>query len=313
MEIRPFTESDLGGAATLLAARHAAHRSTEPLLDKRFTAPEAALAEIAALCSTASGAVALDSGRVVGYLLGSPRMGGAWGPGLWIDGAGYAVDEPEIVRDLYAVAAQRWVDEGRTAHYAVVPADALDPWYRLGFGQQQVHGVRESTVEPLSHNGFTLRGPRPEDLDALAALEAVIPAHQARAPVFSARKPPAPEDARDEWTELLADPAYATFVAERDGEVVGSAVGCPATESSHHSGLAGPAGAAYLVFAAVVPRVRGLGVGGALGRAVVGWAAESGYPSVVTDWRATNLLSSRTWPRLGFRPVFHRLHRLVGY
>jgi hypothetical protein len=34
---------------------------------------------------------------------------------------------------------------------------------------------------------------------------------------------------------------------------------------------------------------------------------------VVTDWRVTNLLSSRTWPRLGFKESFLRLHRLVGY
>jgi GNAT superfamily N-acetyltransferase len=314
VEIRAFTEDDLGDAGTLLAGRHAAHRRREPLLDKRFEAPDAALAEIAARWENdASGAVALRSGRLVGYLLGAPRSGDAWGPNVWVEAAGYAVEEPETVRDLYGLAAQRWFDDGLTAHYALVPADAPDPWYRLGFGQQQVHGVRPTSPEPLSANGFTIREPTPADLDALAALEVVVPEHQSRAPVFSARKPPAPEDARDEWVEVLADPAYTTFVAERDGEVVGTAVGCAATESGHHSGLARPDGAAFLAFAAVRPETRGLGIGGALGRAVLGWAAESGYPSIVTDWRATNLLSSRTWPRLGFRPAFHRLHRLVGY
>lgn len=32
---------------------------------------------------------------------------------------------------------------------------------------------------------------------------------------------------------------------------------------------------------------------------------------VVTDWRMTNLPSSRAWPRLGFRPTFHRLFRAI--
>jgi hypothetical protein len=45
---------------------------------------------------------------------------------------------------------------------------------------------------------------------------------------------------------------------------------------------------------------------------VLTWIAESGYRTAVTDWRATNLLSSRTWPELGFRPAFLRLHRLIG-
>ena len=31
---------------------------------------------------------------------------------------------------------------------------------------------------------------------------------------------------------------------------------------------------------------------------------------MVTDWRVTNLLSSRFWPRRGFRTSFLRLHRL---
>jgi hypothetical protein len=38
---------------------------------------------------------------------------------------------------------------------------------------------------------------------------------------------------------------------------------------------------------------------------------ETGYRTAVTDWRATNLLSSRTWPRLGFRPTFLRLFRSI--
>jgi GNAT superfamily N-acetyltransferase len=80
-----------------------------------------------------------------------------------------------------------------------------------------------------------------------------------------------------------------------------------------HAGLSRPERAAFLGFAAVLTGSRGAGAGRALGEAVVSWAGEAGYRSVVTDWRATNLLSSRTWPRLGFRPTFHRLHRLVGY
>jgi hypothetical protein len=51
----------------------------------------------------------------------------------------------------------------------------------------------------------------------------------------------------------------------------------------------------------------------ALGETVLAWAAEQRYDCVVTDWRTTNLLSSRTWPALGFGESFARLHRLVGY
>ena len=38
------------------------------------------------------------------------------------------------------------------------------------------------------------------------------------------------------------------------------------------------------------------------GKAPLDWAAGEGYTAVTTDWRETNLLSSRSWPKLGFRP-----------
>src|SRR5207244_917912 len=87
----------------------------------------------------ASGCAALDDGRVVGYLIAWSRPGERWGPNVWVEAAGHAATEPEIVRDLYACAADRWVERGLTSHFALVPAtDAglVDAWFRLGFGAQ---------------------------------------------------------------------------------------------------------------------------------------------------------------------------------
>ena len=57
----------------------------------------------------------------------------------------------------------------------------------------------------------------------------------------------------------------------------------------------------------------GPGCGGpAWPAAVLVWARDASHPTVVTDWRETNLLSSRTWSRLGFRPTFRRLHRAIA-
>ena len=111
----------------------------------------------------------------------------------------------------------------------------------------------------------------------------------------------------------LDDPAYTTFVAEVEGDVIGSSGGCSLELSSSHPPLTRPDYAGFPAFAAVVPHARGLGAGRALGEAVVAWTAQAGYHYVVTDWRVTNLLSSRTWPRLGFAESFLRPHRLVGY
>ena len=45
--------------------------------------------------------------------------------------------------------------------------------------------------------------------------------------------------------------------------------------------------------------------------ASLAWAAQAGYMSMGTDWRVTNLLASRFWPRRGFRTTFLRLYRHI--
>ena len=41
------------------------------------------------------------------------------------------------------------------------------------------------------------------------------------------------------------------------------------------------------------------------------WARERGHETMVVDWRVTNLLASRFWPRRGFRESFLRLYRSI--
>ena len=316
--IVPFAVEHLDGAGRLLAERHRAHRLVEPGLDPRYEAPEAARAEIEELLGSegASGVAALDGDQLIGFLLGRPREA-SWGPNVWVDPAAHAAVEPELVRDLYAVAAERWVADGLTSHYAVVPAtDAtlVDAWFRLGFGHQHVHAIRETPpagAVPDAPPGLELRLASRDDLDALARIDLSLPEHQALSPVFSRLPIPSLEETRAEYEADFDDPRFTTFVVERDGDVVGSAIACAIEVSSSHTSLALPAGAGFLGFAAVLPEARGCGAGRLLGEAVLTWARETGRAWVVTDWRMTNLLSSRAWPRLGFRPTFYRLFRAI--
>ena len=323
-EIVPFDPADaevVDAAARLLAGRHRAQRLLEPGLDARYEHPDVTREAIDTLAARegASGSVARRGGAVVGYLLGAPRAA-LWGtPNIWVEGAGHAVDpaDPEIVRDLYGHAAARWVAAGATSHYALVPAHdqaVIDAWFRVSFGMQFVHGIREApgpgeTFTPPA--GITIRRAEKRDIPVLGRLDLALPEHQGRSPVFSPLPPPTLEEATNEWEEGFDDPAYTTFVAERDGVVVGSSIGCAIDVSSEHTGIVRPPNAGFLGFAAVLPEARGLGAGRALGEAVLAWSRDAGHPTVVTDWRETNLLSSRTWPRLGFRPTYRRLFRAI--
>jgi GNAT superfamily N-acetyltransferase len=303
---RPFSDGDLDSAAAFLAERHARHREAEPLLpaDVDFRA------EVEALWRRpgASGAVSEH-----GFLIGAPREDPVWGPNVWVELAGHAVGKPEAARDLYALAAQSWVDEGNTRHYVIVPAtDAplVDAWFRLGFGQQHALGIREVPDDTPWPEG--VREATEADLEVLMQLDPLLPDHQARSPVFGRGRPQEPEEElRQELLEGLASPHSVDLLAEVDGRVVGGFYVTTVEDSPMHAGLARPPGAAFLAWAATRPEVRGSGAGLALTQAALAWARSRGHDLIVTDWRMTNLLSARFWPARGFRTTFLRLYRSI--
>lgn len=317
LQVRPFCLDDLDAAAALLSERHRRHRAAQPALAARFEDVAHTRAELRELLDVegASGAVAVRGDELVGYLVGVPRDGNTWGRATWIGAAGHASREAEVVRDLYAAAAQRWVDDGRIAHYALVPAfdrDVLEAWYRLGFGQQHAHAVRPVPATSAPPAG-AIRPARADDVPRIAELDLELPHHQLGAPTFSAAAVPSLEETIAEWRDDLGRGELVAFVAEVGGRVVGSSTACDLAQSPSHAGLAAVDAAGLLAFAAVDPDARGRGLGRALGEAVLHWCAGQGYQQVVTDWRTTNLLSSRTWTALGFVPTYFRLHRLIGY
>jgi ribosomal protein S18 acetylase RimI-like enzyme len=294
---RPFSDGDLDSAAALLAERHARHREAEPLLPAEVDFR----AEVEALWGQpgATGA-AIDGG----YLIGAPNDDPVWGPNIWVLAAGHAVRDPERARDLYALAAQRWVEEGNTRHYVIVPAhDAalLDAWFRLGFGQQHAVGLRDVPAEIPWPDG--VREPRPDDVDALAGLAPLLADHQAFAPVFG--------PGRVDWDEaemlrkIEEDVAAGDVLAERDGTVVGC-VYLDVREAELHRPRS-----AFLAWIATAPEARGSGLGVALTDASLAWARSRGFDVMAIDWRITNLLASRFWPSRGFRTTFLRLYRSI--
>ncbi len=234
--VRPFEAGDIPAAGALLAARHRVHRLSCPLLSPRYEDKAIAAEQVAAAFALpgASGAVALAGREIAGFVLGAPKPSPAWGPNVWVDGAGQAVTDPELLREMYGLAATRWVQESRIAHYVLVPAsddELLRAWFRLGFGQQHAHALRAlpdtaPSGPAVAPGGLFVRPAQRGDLPALARLEVELPRHQSLSPVFSAATAPSYQESLAGWEEDFDDTAYATFVAELDGEVIGSGIGC---------------------------------------------------------------------------------------
>ena len=282
-------------AAALLAERFARQRAAEPLLpDPADFEPQL----------PPDGHVATRGGEAVAYL------GGA------VDGdvarwefAGHAAREPEALRDLFALQAG---ELGVSRFVVAVPAsdpELIDAWFRLAFGCQAVWAVREPAPgEPVAFDGL-IRDAVPDDIESVLDLDEELFEHHARTPSFSdLRLPPRNQLRVEEEAELWHDEdTYATFAAELDGHVVGLLLlyRRPAGD------LRVPENNADLAFAATRPEVRGAGAGLALTQHALGWAHQRGFTSMTVDWRMVNLLSSRFWPRRGFRPQYLRLYRAV--
>ena len=308
IEFQPATAADPARLAPLLEARHRAHRAAEPLL-----APADAEAAVRAVLAheSASGVVAVRGDEVVGFLVAELRENQFWGQHAWVDYAGHAAADPELVRDMYAAAAPAWVEAGAHLHLPLVPAlgELVDPWYRLGFGQMQQHAIRASGGrEPELPDGVTIRAAGKPDLERVAdELGAIVRNHQMLPPTYSGARPLDPEAVRRDWQQAFEDPTDALFLAERGEQLLGHVLLYREPPT-----LGVPEDAVQLSLMAVVPSARGQGVGVALSDYACRWAAESGYGSIMVDWRVANLLSSRFWPARGFRPAFLRLHRMVG-
>jgi ribosomal protein S18 acetylase RimI-like enzyme len=307
LEIHTFSHEHLDDAAALLEQRHRRHRETEPLLGDGYDYR----AEIAGL-EDASGVVGTRDDHVVGYLLGIRKDDSRWGPNIWVESAGHAVAEAEDIRDLYAAASARWFEEGRTRHYVLAPAsdaDVLDAWARLSFGHQHAMGIREVPETPWPDD---VRLASEDDIDAMVELSPLLVEHQAEAPVFGIGIPrESAEETRASILEDLPNPKIGDLLAEQDGQIVGGFQLAAVELSGTHTSLARPEGAVLLSWAATRPDVRGRGAGLALMDASFAWAREHGYDTMVTDWRETNLLSSRFWPKRGFRRSFLRLYRSI--
>jgi GNAT superfamily N-acetyltransferase len=310
VRVTAFGDNHVAGAASLLAARHAAHQKVEPLLGNVTDFK----AQVEREREDATGAVALRGDEVIGYLLGKHRDDHV-GPHIWSHVAGSAVADPDLVSQLYAVAAERWVGEGLRRHFVYLPVlpGSLEPWLRLSFGISAALAVLPLTVppratpEPLAVAGVSVRPGTEADLLAAARLDHLMQVHLASPPSFSGLVPENDTRLAREWEGTWSDPQMAHFVAEQAGRVVGHALMYkrPATD------LRVPPNSIDLAHAATEPAVRGTGVGLALTGHVIGWAREKGYSAMTIDWRTSNVSAARFWPCRGFRETFLRLYRSI--
>ncbi len=147
-EITPFTAAHLEPAAELLAKRHGQQLLREPRLPRKYASAVETRALLEALLPRAEGVVAVEDGRVAGYLLSRPDMD--WGGrARLVPMEGHAVDHAngvEVYREMYTAASPAWNDAGFFQHSVNLPAGdeaAAAAFFSLGFGQMLAFGLRD--------------------------------------------------------------------------------------------------------------------------------------------------------------------------
>jgi GNAT superfamily N-acetyltransferase len=317
LQIVTFDASHLDDAGAVLARRQARLREAEPALPDRFTDPQHARELVAAALAApeSRGVAALLDGRLVAYLLGAPRYEPIWNRAAWSPVEGQALDpdvDADLMRDVYAAWAPHWVERGFFLHYVHAPAadrPLLDAWSNLNFGRMQAHAIRD-LHEPMAATpaarGFEIRRIGPEDADSISPLYDLIARHQVLSPAYAITLPERYAAFPADYAEDIAEPGSHYWAAFEDDRPVGLA-GFYETEPA----LMTPDGAWELGAAMTAPDARGRGIQRALLDAGFAAAHDAGARHSITDWRTANLLSSRTWTALGYRPTHFRLHRAI--
>ena len=147
----------------------------------------------------------------------------------------------------------------------------------------------------------------PDDLERVLDVADLVGTHQAGSPVYAAFLPEARDDRREDYAALLADAQASVWIAVEGERALGFMLLLP--EEPGDTALYVPERCIELVLAGTRVAERGRGIGQALAARALSAAAEDGFIACDADWRTTNLLASRFWPRMGFRPVAYRLER----
>lgn len=319
IEIVPFQDEFLPAAGKLLAQRHLRDRVMSPELPERFEESGAAEEAIRAALARKHGAgfAALEAGRLVAYLIGDMVIDNIWGRSGWVRPAGCAYDPDagvENVRDLYAALGAYWVGYGIFFHFALIPVSdpaLIGAWFALSFGVEQIHALQDlegfGRVQVTVPPGISLRRAGPDDRQHLAEMSDVIWRTQVKAPVWGVMMPETVVENEEGWAELVDDDEVAVWLAVRDEEPLAVQGYWPAEADDDN--LMVPDSCAHMSVAGTRLEARGQGLSKLLSEHILNEARAASYRCCETDWRSTNLLASRFWPRRGYRPVFYRLVR----
>jgi GNAT superfamily N-acetyltransferase len=305
IEVRPFVAEFVDRAAQLLA-ENCAPRMTSPEWPVVDVADrEVARDAIAGSLGSGPAFAAVRDGELVGFLMSTlaGSAGRRYAEMRQTQHAAVRSARREVYRALYTTLSGQLVANGCFTHSVALPVahnDALSTWFELGFGIDQIKGVRLVVPPNVPVDAAVgVREAESRDMDTLVEFMIELQKFHAGAPVFR----PALIDlqaSRQSLEWAMADERSGVWVAETDDHVVGM---MEAEPDGHYSNTL----TIYIAIATEAARSRGVGT--QILAHVLTWAGEQRYEHCAVGWTSANQISDAFWRGRGFEPIRYRLTR----
>ena len=313
MRIVPFADHHIEDAAVLVAQRFENLRGLIPALPECYEDAAAIRSLVHDLTEYNTGVVAINGGRLIGFLVGmilpefrgrrsvySPEWGNA------------AVEDRsrEIYQRMYAALSDTWVSERCNAHYVSVFAHdklGIEAWFWQGFGMMGVDAIRNlSPVEGATiEASIEITLATPGDVDALRQLDTTLRNYSRSAPIFLIN-----DDSPDRttWEKFLQGDGNRVWLAHHGGKPIAFLQISPANPEActvmHDPKTVSIIGA----FTEEAHRSRGVATV-LLNRTLV-WAQEHGKRRCAVNFEPMNILGARFWLSY-FQPFCYSMQRIV--
>lgn len=313
MKIVPFTPDHVGRAAELFAARYVRLREHVPDLPRGWADPAVIEPSITRIAGDGRPCLAaFDGGALVGYIAGwlVPDRGAR--PWIYAPEWALGAEGPRrrrVIEELYTAIAPAWLGLGALTHRIGALADDRESFETLGslsFGTFVVDALRSLDAPSISRaRGVAVRRASVADAGTIVALEEGLRDHLASSPTYLVMSP---AETRHVQERRLADPAFATLLAEADGVPVAFLRIGPCSDDV--ATIVRAPTTASITGAFTLPEWRSGGVAGCLLDAALAWARAEGFERCAVDFESMNPAGSRFW-LASFTPVSNVMTRTI--
>ncbi|WP_027631912.1 GNAT family N-acetyltransferase [Clostridium hydrogeniformans] len=301
--------------ANIILANYKKARLAMPILSDKYENIEVHLKEIEKYVDNKNFVVAIDSGKVAGFINGfiiNEFKGTAKGvlsiPSLHGVADGY--DKKYLYSELYRRVSHLWVGLDCYTHGVMVYLNdkrVIDTWVMNGFGMLVVDAVRplEKIDIPNINNNILIKKADIRDIINMEHLFKGINKHLSSSPIYLYNS--TSENYIDEYREWIKTEGNNLWIAEINNKIIGylktntTEINMDELDDNCTMGING----AY-----VLPEYRGNHIMARLLNIATDWAIENGLKRCATDFESANIEGRGFWLKY-FTPYCYSMIRRV--